>query len=486
MKAIVIGAGLGGISAALRLRAKGYEVTIIDKLNQLGGRARVFKQDGFTFDAGPTVITAPFLIDEIFQLFNKKTQDYVNIVPVDPWYRFMYEDGEIFDYGDTFEKTIKEIERISPQDVKGYHSLLKESKAIFDIGFTELSDVPFHNLKTFIKQVPQMVRLKAFRSVYNLVKSHLKHEKLVKAFSIQPLLVGGNPFDTTCIYNLIHYLEKEWGIHYAMGGTGSLVKGFEKLMIEEGIKIKLNSEVVHLHGEEKIESIQLANGEMLHADIFVNNGDPSYMYKNCTSKKSYKKWNPNKIDKLNYSMGLFVIYFGTDIKYEDIKHHTIIMGQSYKGILDDIFKKKELQMNDASLYLHRPSATDPSMAPEGHDCFYVLSPVPNLQANIHWETTAQTYKNLIYDKLEKACMPNLRKHIVSERILDPQGFKTDYNSNFGTAFSIAPNLTQSAYFRFHNKSEEFENFYLVGAGTHPGAGIPGVLCSSKVLEKVIP
>lgn len=486
MKAIVIGAGIGGISAALRLRAKGYEVQLVDRLDQVGGRARVFKQDGFTFDAGPTVITAPFLFDELFELFGKKSSDYVDIVPVDPWYRFIFNDHSVFDYGDTYEKTLAAIEEYSPSDVANYKSLLKESEKIFDIGFSELSDVPFHSPWTFIKQIPQMVKLRAYRNVHQFVSSHLKNENLAKAFSIQPLLVGGNPFDTTCIYNLIHFLEKKWGIHYAMGGTGALIAALEKLMREEGIEILLNTEVLEVNGDDKIQKILTSDGRILEADIYVSNGDPSYLYANCMKKKNPRKWNKKRVEGMHYSMGLYVLYFGTDIKFEDVKHHTIIMGDSYKGILDSIFKKQELRKDDISLYLHRPSATDPSMAPEGKDCYYVLSPVPNLQSGIDWEMESQWYKNFIYERLEATCMPGLRRHIVSEKVLHPQNFERDYRSKYGAAFSIAPRLTQSAYFRYHNKSEEFSNLYLVGAGTHPGAGMPGVLCSSKVMEKIVP
>lgn len=483
--AVVVGAGLGGISAALRLKAKGYDVTLLDKLDQLGGRARVFKQDGFTFDGGPTVVTAPFLIDELFELFGKKRSDYVEFVEVHPWYRFLFKDGSHFDYGSTLEHTLSEIEKIHPADKQGYESLVRESKKIFDIGFQELGDVPFHKFWTFLSRFPDMIKLRAHRNVYELVCSHLKSEKLRRAFSIQPLLVGGNPFDTSCIYNLIHYLERKWGIHYAMGGTGAIVKGLEKLMTEEGIKIKLNADVDQFVGDKVIQYAQLSNGECVKGDIFVCNSDPAFTYKNLLPKKQINRWTDKKINKLDYSMGLYVIYFGTNKLYKDTKHHTIIMGDSYKGLLDSIFHKKELRYDDVSLYLHRPTATDSSMAPEGNECFYVLSPVPNLKSGIDWETESDKFKNFIYDKLEETCLPGLRESLVTERVLHPGDFEKDYKSQFGAGFSIAPTLSQSAYFRFHNKSEDFDNMYFVGAGTHPGAGMPGVLCSSKVLDRLV-
>ncbi len=483
--AIVIGAGLGGISSAIRLRAKGYKVSLFDRLDQLGGRARVFKQDGFTFDAGPTVVTAPFLIDELFSLFGKDRKNYIDLVEVDPWYRFLFNDGTHFDYGSTIEHTRAEISKFSKDDVKGYDGLLNESKKIFEIGFEQLSDVPFHKFSTFASSFPDMVRLKAYRNVYQLVSAHLKHPKLRRAFSIQPLLVGGNPFDTTCIYNLIHYLERKWGIHYAMGGTGAIVNGFEKLMREEGIDIKLNADVKALHGDKEIKSLELTNGEHYDADIFVCNSDPAFTYKNMVPQAQNKKWKPKKIEKLDYSMGLYVIYFGTNKMYSDVKHHTIVMGDSYKGLLKSIFQKQELRYDDVSLYLHRPTATDPSMAPEGNECFYVLSPVPNLKSGVNWKENSDKFKEFIYERLEQTCLPNLREHIVTERVLNPDHFAQDYKAQFGSGFSIAPTFKQSAYLRFHNKSEDFNNLFFVGAGTHPGAGMPGVLCSSKVLDRLV-
>ena len=484
--AVVIGAGLGGIASALRLKAKGYNVTLLDRLDQLGGRARVFKQDGFTFDAGPTVVTAPFLIDEIYELFGKKRKDYINLVEVEPWYRFLYNDGTYFDYGSTIEHTRNEISKFSKSDVDGYDGLLAESKKIFEIGFEQLSDEPFHKLSTFASTVPDMIRLRAYRNVYQLVSAHLQHPKLRRAFSIQPLLVGGNPFDTTCIYNLIHYLERKWGIHYAMGGTGAIVNGLEKLMREEGINIRLNADVKQLHGNKHINSVELSTGEYIDADMFICNSDPAFTYKNMVPQLQNKKWSPKKIEKMDYSMGLYVIYFGTNKLYSDVKHHTIIMGDSYKGLLESIFHSKELRFDDVSLYLHRPTATDSTMAPDGNECFYVLSPVPNLKGKTNWEDESEKFKNFIYERLEQTCLPNLRQHIVTEKVLHPGHFEKDYKSQFGSGFSIAPTLKQSAYLRFHNKSEDFNNLYFVGAGTHPGAGMPGVICSAKVLDKLVP
>lgn len=485
-KAVVIGAGFGGIASALRLRAKGYDVTIVDRCSALGGRARVFERNGYIFDAGPTVITAPFLFEELFELFGRDIADYVNIVPVEPWYKFYYPDGDVFNYGGTLQDTLNEIERISPEDVDGYLKLVEESEAIFDVGFKQLADKPFNNMSTMIKQIPNLVRLRCYRNVWQLVCEHLKHDKLRQAFSIQPLLVGGNPFDTTCIYNLIHYLERQWQIHFAMGGTGALVAGLGKLMEDEGIKIKLNTTVKSIVSQNrKVNHLILDDGEILECDLAVSNVDPKHLYRNMVTQQDQSIGAKLKTRYASLSMGLYVLYFGTTRKFEDIAHHTIWLGNRYESLLDDIFYKHVLA-DDFSLYVHRPTATDPSMAPEGCDSFYVLSPVPNLQSGIEWDDIRDAYAEKIIQALDSTMMPGLKDCIVEQFDMTPKEFKADYLSEQGAGFSIAPTLTQSAWFRYHNKAEGLDNLYLVGAGTHPGAGMPGVLSSAKVLEHLIP
>ena len=485
-KVIVIGGGFGGIASALRIKAKGYQVTLIDRCSELGGRAQVFKRNGFTFDAGPTVITAPYLFEELFDLFNKDLNDYIQFVPVEPWYRFVYPDGDKFDYGGTLDDTLKEIEKISPQDIEGYKKLLSMSEKIFDVGFTGLADKPFHSFITMIKQVPHLVRLRCYRSVYQLVSKYLKHDKLRQAFTIQPLLVGGNPFDTTSIYNLIHFLERKWGIHYAMGGTGQVVKGLQQLMTEQGIEVRLDTsaESFHLDGRH-IKGICLAGGEVLECDKVVSNMDPTYLYEKVIEKKSQPLLTQLKTRHAKLSMGLYVLYFGTNKKFHDVPHHTIWLGKRYKALLDDIFNKKVLA-DDFSLYLHRPSATDPSMAPDGCDCFYVLSPVPNLQSGLEWDDIRDSYRDKILTALDQTMMPGLKASIVEQFDMTPKEFQKDYLSTAGAGFSIAPILLQSAWFRYHNQGEGLDNLYLVGAGTHPGAGLPGVLSSAKVLDHLVP
>ena len=484
MKTIIIGSGFGGIAAALRMKAKGHEVTLIEKHNDLGGRARVFERNGFKFDGGPTVITAPHLIYELFEMFNKKHSKYINIKPLDTWYRFVFEDGLSFDYSGDEGSMIKQIEKLSKKDVDGYIKLVEFTKKIFDKGFTELSDVPFNKPLFMMKQLPALLNLKSYKSVYSLVASYVKNEKLRRMLSMHPLLVGGNPFTTTSIYGLILYLEKKWGIHYSMGGTGAIIKGLEKLMIEENIKIIKNSEATKFFTDNGIiKSIEINNSDKIDADYVICNADPPNVYDKLVNNKKNKlfEWKRKRMD---YSMGLFVYYFGTKKVYNNVAHHTIKFGNKYKEHLKDIFENKILN-NDISYYLHRPSATDKSMAPEGHDCFYVLVPVPNNQSKINWLDQGEKLKNLVIEKMQKHLLPNLKENIVEDFYLTPDYFEKELNTKYGSGFSIQPKFSQSAYFRYHNKSEICEGLYFVGAGTHPGAGVPGVLSSAKVLDKII-
>ena len=486
MKSIIIGSGFGGIAAALRLKAKGHNVKLIEKHLDLGGRARVFKRNGFTFDGGPTVITAPYLIKELFELFNKDSANYIKLKPLKTWYQFIFEDKSKFNYsGDEFEMK-NQIEKISKEDLKGYIKLVDFTKKIFDKGFTELSDVPFDNPIIMMQQLPALLKLKSYKSVYSLVSSFIKNEKLRRMLSMHPLLVGGNPFTTTSIYGLILYLEKKWGIHYSMGGTGNIINGLEKLMNEVGIEVIKGNEVSKINlNQNKIIGISLKDGTKLDTDNLICNADPPAVYdKLLNSKKSKSFLFDWKKKRMEYSMGLFVYYFGTKKIYNNVEHHTIKFGNKYKEHLDDIFHKKILN-NDISYYLHRPTATDKSMAPEGHDCFYVLVPVPNNQSNIKWKIEGENMKNLVITKMEKDLMPNLKNNIVEDFYLTPDYFEKDLNTKYGSGFSIQPKFTQSAYFRFHNKSEIYKGLYFVGAGTHPGAGVPGVLSSAKVLDKIL-
>ena len=484
-KIIVIGSGFGGLAASLRLKAKGYKVTLVEKHPDLGGRARVFKKGKFTYDGGPTVITAPYLFKELFSLFNKKISDYVNIVPLDLWYRFVFNDGETFDYNGDDKSMEDQVKKFNAKDYNGYKKLVNFTEKIFDKGFTDLSDKPFNNLVFMMKQIPSLLKLKSYKSVYSLVSDYISNEKLRRVFSMHPLLVGGNPFSTTSIYTLILFLEKNWGIHYSMGGTGNVVKALEKLMNEENIKISKDAEVTEiLTTNKKVRGVKINNSKIINCDYIICNSDPPNVYNNLIkSKEDYNFLFTQKMKRMDYSMGLFVYYFGSKKKYNNVAHHTIYFGKSYEKHLDKIFEKKILS-EDISYYLHRPSATDPNMAPKGQDAFYVLVPVPNNLSKINWIEEGDKFKNLVLDKMDKTVLPGIKENVVSDFYLTPDYFEIDLATLHGSGFSIQPKFSQSAYFRFHNQSEIFENLYFVGAGTHPGAGMPGVLSSAKVLDKL--
>ncbi len=484
---IVIGSGFGGLGAASRLLSAGHNVTILEKRDKLGGRAYVYKQNGFKFDGGPTVITAPFLFDDIWTAAGKKREDYVEFVPCDPFYRIFDHTGKSFDYNNDHEFTLKEIDKWSPEDKQGYEDFLATTKPIFDKGFTDLADKPFLKVSDMLKVAPDLIRLQSHKNVYKYVSQFIKNDFLRQCFSFHPLLVGGNPFDTTSIYAMIHYLEREWGVHYALGGTGAIVNAFEQLITEQGGKIHLETEVDEiLVTNGKATGVRLGNGEIIGADTVVSNADVAFTYKNMIKPTHRRKYTNRKIARTKYSMSLFVIYFGTDRQYRDqgLAHHNIILGPRYKALLDDIFDNK-IVAEDFSLYLHMPTITDPSIAPEGHEGFYVLSPVPHLDSGTDWESFASTYKKAIMDFLEENYLPDLSKHLVAEHYIDPLHFQDVLNSYKGSAFSVQPILTQSAWFRPHNKSEDVDELYFVGAGTHPGAGLPGVLSSSIIAQDLI-
>ena len=484
-KIIVIGSGFGGLAASLRLKAKGYKVTLVEKHPDLGGRARVFKKGEFIYDGGPTVITAPYLFEELFSLFNKKISDYVKIVPLDLWYRFVFNDGSTFNYNGDDQSMEEQVKKFNSNDYDGYKKLVKFTEKIFNKGFTDLSDKPFSNLLFMLKQVPSLLKLKSYKSVYSLVSNYVSNEKLRRVFSMHPLLVGGNPFSTTSIYTLILFLEKKWGIHYSMGGTGNVVKALEKLMIEENIKIFKKAEVTEILTEhKKVKGVKINNTKMLNCDYIICNSDPPNVYNSLIkSKEDYNFLFKQKMKRMDYSMGLFVYYFGSKKKYGDVAHHTIYFGKTYKKHLDKIFEKKTLS-EDISYYLHRPSATDPNMAPKNQDAFYVLVPVPNNLSKINWIKEGDNFKKLILEKMDKTVLPGIKENVVSDFYLTPDYFELDLATLHGSGFSIQPKFSQSAYFRFHNQSEIYKNLYFVGAGTHPGAGMPGVLSSAKVLDKL--
>jgi phytoene desaturase len=484
--AVVIGSGFGGLAAAIRLGARGYAVTVLEKLDAPGGRAYVYRQDGFTLDAGPTIITAPFLLEELWRLCGRELADDVELRPTSPFYSIRFHDGAVFNYTGDPEAMRAEVAKFSPADVAGYERLMAASEAIFKVGFERLGHVAFNSLSDMVRILPQILRLGCYRTVYGMVAKKLRDPRLRTVFSFHPLLIGGNPFSATAIYTLIGFLERRWGVHFAMGGTGKVVEGMVGLIEGQGNAVRYGAEVRQITVENGAATgVHLASGEHLKADIVVSNADSVWTYRHLLPARYSGRWTGRRIDKARYSMSLFVWYFGTKRQYPDVDHHTILLGPRYRELLEDIFDKKVLA-DDFSLYLHRPTATDPSLAPDGCDAFYVLSPVPNLDSGTDWPVVAEAYRRAIARRLSETILPDLENQIVTSRVTTPQDFQDRLLSFRGAAFGLEPVLTQSAWFRPHNRSDSVRNLFLVGAGTHPGAGVPGVLSSARVLDSQVP
>ena len=484
--AIVIGSGFGGLAAAVRLGARGYRVTVLEQSAGPGGRAAVFRQDGFTFDAGPTIITAPFLFEDLWRLCGRNFSDDVELKSLMPFYRIRFHDGAVLDCSGDDEAMAAQINAFAPEDLAGYHRFMRASEAIYEVAFERLGAVPFNSIMDMVKLLPDFVRLKTFRSIHSMVAGFVQHPRLRFALSFHPLFVGGNPFSTTAIYGLIAFLERRWGVHFAVGGTGSIVQGLVKLIDGQGGRIRYGARVAAITVDGRhATGVRLGDGEELASDIVVSNADSASTYRDLLPNSVRRRWTNRKIDGTHYSMSLFVWYFGTRRRYPDVPHHTILVGPRYRGLLEDIFDRKVLA-EDFSLYLHRPTATDASLAPPGCDAFYVLSPVPHLSAGIDWAARAEPYRRAIALHLSDTLLPDLEANVVSSRLMTPVDFRDRLSSFRGAAFGMAPLLTQSAWFRPHNRSEEIDGLYLVGAGTHPGAGVPGVLSSARVLDTVVP
>ncbi|MDB5349904.1 MAG: phytoene desaturase [Planctomycetota bacterium] len=482
-RAVVIGSGFGGIAAAIRLRAKGYDTTILEMRDKPGGRAYVYEDNGFVYDAGPTIITVPFVLHELAELAGKRLEDYVTIVPCDPYYRINFHDGRTFDYSGDPELLEAEIAKFNPDDVAGYRRFLAYAAKVFDKAFTELADHSFHSVWEMVKVAPDLIRLRAEQSVFKRVSSFIKDPALRQVFSFEPLLIGGNPLRSSSIYAMIHYLEKTWGVHFAMGGTGALVRGLVRLFEDMGGKIRLNARVEEIEVEHgHVRSVRLVSGERVEADVVIANGDVANTYRKLIRPEHRRKWTDRRLERMRYAMSLFVVYFGTNRTYPHLPHHSIVLGPRYEDLLGDIFDRK-IVADDFSLYLHAPTRTDSSLAPPGCEGFYVLSPVPHLGGGQDWDAIKEAYADRILASLEKDhLVPDLRKHLVSKLIFTPKDFETQLDAYLGSAFQFEPILTQSAWFRPHNRSEDVDGLYFVGAGTHPGAGLPGVISSAKVLE----
>lgn len=482
----MIGSGFGGLALAIRLQSAGIDTLILEKRDKPGGRAYVYEDQGFTFDAGPTVITDPTALEELFALSGNRLEDYVRMLPVNPFYRLCWEDGYRFNYVNDQDELDRQIGLKSPSDVAGYGKFLAYSKAVLQEGYIKLGHVPFPDFRSMIRVAPQLIKLESYRSVYGIVSRFIKDPHLRQAFSFHSLLVGGNPFETSSIYALIHALERQWGVFFPEGGTGALIRGMLKLFGELGGEIRLNVEVDEIVVEQgRVAAVRLKSGEQIACLLTASNADVVHTYDRLMRNDSVAKRKAVSLKKMRFSMSLFVIYFGLKGVRNDLEHHTVLFGPRYRELLKDIFHGDELA-EDFSLYLHAPTVTDPSLAPPGHSAYYVLAPVPHLgHADIDWNTEGPRYRDRILAYLEQHYIPDLKRDLVTSRIFTPYDFREELNAHVGSAFSLEPVLWQSAYFRTHNKDQQIKGLYFVGAGTHPGAGIPGVVGSAKATARII-
>jgi phytoene desaturase len=528
MRAIVIGSGFGGLAMALRLQSLGFDTTIFEKLDGPGGRAYVKKVDGFTFDMGPTVITVPHFIEELFALEPGRpaldepdfpphtlrpaaritsgvsggpaTSRYVTLIPILPFYRIYFDDGTFFDYDGDPDHTRAQIRALAPEDLEGYERFHAAAKAIFERGFLELGYTYFGDLPSMLRVVPDLLKLDAVRSLFGFTSRYFSSPKLRQVFSFEPLLVGGNPLRVPAIYAMIHFVEKTWGVHFAIGGTGALVHGLVRKLEDMGGAIHYNAEVRRIlvtdeHGHEPrglrarriARGVELTDGTRHQADLVVSNGDYVITYMRLIDAK-YRRVNSDlRVRLARQSMSLVVVYFGyrQDSGDPPLRHHNIILGPRYEGLLEDIFDRKVLA-EDFSQYLHIPTLTDPSLAPPGHHAAYTLVPVPNKRADIDWRVEGERLAERVLRFLdERGYIPGLMNRLVHRSLVTPDYFETTLNSWLGNGFGLEPILAQSAFFRPHNRSEDIERLYLVGAGVQPGGGTPSVMMSAKMTARVI-
>lgn len=484
--AAVIGAGFGGLSLAIRLQSAGFQTTLFEARDKPGGRAYVYEDQGFTFDAGPTVITDPNCIAELFAITGQKMSDYVDLIPIEPFYRLYWEDGYTFDYSNKIELTKSQIKAKNPVDVKGYDQLLKYSRAVMNEGYIKLDGKAFLKITDMLKVMPQLVQLKSYRSVYSMVSSFIQDDQLRQAFSFNSLLIGGNPFKASAIYTLIHALENQWGVSFPKGGIHQLVLTLVKLFTELGGELKLSTPVQQITTEGKrIIGVRAADGYHYKFDSVASNADVLFTYEKLLNQSPRGQQMGKRLRRKNYSPSLFLIYFGAEGSWPNLCHHNILFGPRYQELIKEIFNGPELP-EDFSLYLHAPTATDPDLAPAGCSSFYVLSPVPNLgNAPIDWAIMGPKYKDRILNYLDERYLPGLKDRLMTTRIFTPDDFRNELSSHLGAAFSLTPTLTQSAWFRVHNRDKQLKGLYLVGAGTHPGAGIPGVVSSAKTTAQLM-
>jgi phytoene desaturase len=479
-RACVIGAGFGGLALAIRLQSAGVATTLVEGRDKPGGRAYVWERDGFTFDAGPTVITDPNCLRELWALSGHAMADDVELLPVSPFYRLMWPDGTHFDYTNDDEVLRRELGRINPVDIAGYEQFLAYSAGVYEEGYVKLGAVPFLDFKSMIKAAPSLAKYQAWRSVYDTVSRFVESEKLREAFSFHTLLVGGNPMTTSGIYALIHKLERDGGVWWARGGTNRLVAGMVRHFERLGGQMRVGDPVVRIHAlGNKVSEVETASGWRERFDAVASNADIVHTYRDLLGDSARGRDQGRKLAKKRYSPSLFVVHFGVEGNWPGIPHHTILFGPRYKGLLDDIYRHGVLP-TDFSVYLHHPTVTDPSMAPEGKSTFYALIPVAHMgKLAIDWDAVGPVLEQRVLDEVGRRLIPDIHDRIVTKFSYTPRDFSTDLNAHLGSAFSLEPILTQSAYFRAHNRDDVLTNLYLVGAGTHPGAGIPGVVGSAK-------
>ena len=489
--AVVIGAGLGGLASAMRLGAKGYRVSVFDRLDGPGGRGSALVENGHRFDLGPTIVTAPHLFEELWKTCGRDFNADVELRPLDTFYEIRWPDGSRFPVSQDTQAMRRQIARLSPNDVAGYDRFLRESAARYTYGFEVLGRQSMHKLSDLLRALPVFVRLRADRSVYAHVARCFRDPRLRMAFSFHPLFIGGDPFNVTSIYTLVSHLEKTFGVHYAIGGVEAIAKAMVRVIEEQRGRVHMDAEVDEIITQDhKTIGVRLKNDRLVHADIVVSNADPGHTYRHLLRHHKRSRWTNTRIAKSRWSMGLFVWYFGTrgtrDL-WPDVGHHTILNGPRFQSLVRDIFVRGKLA-DDMSLYVHRPSVTDPGVAPDGGDTFYALSPVPHLghEDPVDWSSIAETYRDRVQNVLEQQLLPGLGKYLSASKVFTPETFRDRYLSPYGAGFSIEPRILQSAWFRPHNVSEEAKGLYLVGAGTHPGAGLPGVISSAEVLSKLVP
>ncbi|PCD04424.1 phytoene dehydrogenase [Sphingomonas spermidinifaciens] len=484
--AAVIGSGFGGLALAIRLQAAGIATTVVEARDKPGGRAYYWEKDGFTFDAGPTVITAPEALQELWALSGHDMADDVELVPVNPFYRLNWADGTNFDYTNDDTVLAREIAKLDPADVEGYARFLDYSRGVYEEGYVKLGSKAFLDFASMIKAAPALAKYQAWRSVYSIVAGFVKNEKLRQALSFHTLLVGGNPMKTSSIYALIHKLERDGGVWFAKGGTNRLVAGMVRQFERLGGTIRLNDPVVSIETlGDRATGLTTKSGWHLDVDAIASNADLMHSYKDLLSGSRSAKRTGAKLERKKFSPSLFVVHFGVKGTWPGIPHHMILFGPRYQGLLADIYDHGVLS-EDFSLYLHHPTVTDPSMAPEGHSTFYALAPVPHQgKFPADWDAIKDQYERRILDEVGRRLIPDIHDRIVTKFSYTPADFTRDLSAHLGSAFSLEPVLTQSAYFRAHNRDNHIPNLYFVGAGTHPGAGIPGVVGSAKATAELM-